>query len=248
MPKNLTKKQKIILAVVGLLVVGLIVFFSTRNHQTDQAAIDQTPTTAKKQSLELEQTPIVALTAQNNSQELILSVITKDNFDFDKVEYELIYYLEDDLSRGMSGEIEMNNNRGEKEILLGTCSSGTCRYDEGVTGGEVIISLTKANQLYSLSADFAFFNKNQPFVDEKLGLTITTKGSDLLVLVGGGLETMPENEIIAGPYTITQESDKGTISFEVNNGRLLVDEDGSWIEVTDYQDLPLGTYLLVANS
>lgn len=246
---NLGKKPKIILIILAaLLLVGLIIFFVVRQGNSNPTIDDQTSTTtSKKQSLDQEQKPIITLTSQNGGRELILAVQTQKSFAADEVEYELIYYLEDNLSRGMSGAIEMANDYGEIEILLGTCSSGTCRYDDGVVGGQVIISLSQASKLYSLEADFAFLNEDTPFEDEEAGLTITTQEADnLLVLAGGGLANLPDQEIIAGPYSLTGEgTTQASLSFDISQGQLLVEEDGTWSPVPSLEDLPLGIYLLV---
>ena len=56
--------------------------------------------------------------------------------DIESVEYELIYTTGAGLPRGVLGKI--NVKKGDREIsrddiILGTCSSGKCVYDTGVT-------------------------------------------------------------------------------------------------------------------
>lgn len=76
----------------------------------------------------------VDLIAAANRQSVTLKVggLTTD---FQSIEYELTYTTGAGIPRGVLGKIVLN---GEKEIVrdnivLGTCSSGKCVYDTGVT-------------------------------------------------------------------------------------------------------------------
>ncbi|MDD3679688.1 MAG: hypothetical protein PHX72_02445 [Candidatus Shapirobacteria bacterium] len=240
---NLTKKQKIILTVIALVVVtiGGFLLIRNRSQKTDQAG--NLP--IQIQPLTIDQLPIVSLTAKNSGRELTLAVKASQIPLGDKIEYELIYYLEDGLSRGAMGEIDLVGGRGERDILLGTCSRNVCRYDEGVTGGEVIISLAKDDQLHSFETKFAFLTSSAAYNDQNLEIS-TAKGS-FIVLEGGGLPAMPDQEILAGPYVITAEAGSGLVDFKLTNQQtlLLFWNQESWEEVEEYEDLSLGTYLLV---
>lgn len=242
----LDKKQKLILGgVIGLLIIGGVLFSLLKGEPND-TKVEEAPKPAIK-ALATEDLPIIKLTAKNNGQELVLSLETKQNFaTLDRAEYELIYYLEDGLSRGAMGEIELNGGEGEKEILLGTCSRDVCRYDEGVTGGKVIITLTQENQLHSFETEFAFVTSDTPYQTQEVKIS-TAKGT-LVVLEGGGLPIMPDQEILAGPYAITAETGSGEVSFELaTQNTLLFWNQNSWEKVESLQDLPLGTYLLVTS-
>ncbi len=242
---SISKKQKLILAgIIGLLFIGSALFFF--KGKSNNANEEGNPKPEIK-ALALEELPIVNLTAKNNGRELVLGIKTKQNFaTLEKVEYELIYYLKDGLSRGAMGEIELSNGEGEKEILLGTCSRDVCRYDEGVTGGKVIITLTKENQLHSFETNFAFLSNDTPYQSQDLEINVAKE--TLVVLEGGGLPVIPSQEILAGPYTITAETGTGTISFkQITAGKLLFWNKNNWKEVEEHEDLPLGTYLLIAS-
>ena len=76
----------------------------------------------------------VDLTAENNNRVVILkiSAIPKDIV---SVEYELTYITGSGLPRGVLGKISLSGETEieRKDIVLGTCSSGKCVYDTGVT-------------------------------------------------------------------------------------------------------------------
>jgi|GEM_PF-1795423 hypothetical protein len=244
---NLDKNKKIILAAAVLIVVIAGIFLIARKPNSTPEETGNLP--AQAEPLTIAEMPIVRLTAKNSGRELTLYVEAKQELTNNRIEYELIYYLEDGLSRGAMGEIELVGGKGEKDILLGTCSRDVCRYDEGVTGGEVIISLAKNGQLHSFETKFAFLTSTAPYQAE--GLEIDVDKGSLIVLNGGGLPKMVEDnqEILAGPFVITAETGLGTVSFELTaDGSLLVWDQGSWEEVKDYQDLPPGTYLLISST
>ncbi len=244
----MTKKQKIILAaVIFFLIVtaGAVVLFRNRDKEKENQTDISLPQT---KTLTIDQLPIVKLTGRNRNRELTLYLeAAKGQFD-SKVEYELIYHLEAGLSRGVMGEIQLIEDRGEREIILGTCSRGVCRYDEGVIDGEIIISLNKENQLHSFETKFFFLDANSPY--QASNLKISTKETTMLIaLEGGGLPAPAPNgqEIIAGPFVVTSETGSETISFELKEGLLLVWGQGSWERVENLESLPLGTYLLVSS-
>lgn len=69
------------------------------------------------------------------------------------VDYEISYMAKGDIPRGAIGHIEAQ--KGDKTIEtkyidLGTCSSGKCKYDEGVTSVKLTLKITKTDgKVYS---------------------------------------------------------------------------------------------------
>ncbi|MGI6278690.1 MAG: hypothetical protein ACOYJ8_02725 [Patescibacteria group bacterium] len=243
---NLSKKKKIILAVIAVLVFGIGIFLITRKPKESQEEVGNLPT--QTQPLTIDQMPFVRLTGKNNSHELNLYLESQQGLENNKIEYELIYYPEDGPARGALGEIELVDGKGEGSVLLGTCSRDVCRYDEGVTGGKVIISLAKNDRLHSFETKFAFLTSTTPYQTPEI--EISTNQATIIVLEGGGLpkELADNQELLAGPYTITAEAGEGEIDFQLEEGSLLVwNQEGSWEEIEDHQDLSLGTYLLVSS-
>lgn len=78
---------------------------------------------------------IVELTSKNDNKAVRLKIkgITSD---IDSIEYELTYLTGSGLPRGVLGKIMISSGETEitrDDIVLGTCSSGKCAYDTGVT-------------------------------------------------------------------------------------------------------------------
>ncbi len=64
------------------------------------------------------------------------------------VDYEISYTAKGDIPRGVIGRVEtksIDTQIETKYIDLGTCSSGKCKYDEGVTSVKLVLKITKTD-------------------------------------------------------------------------------------------------------
>ena len=240
----MTKTKKIILAVLAVIIIGLVLKLTLFKKPKDAP---QTLVVEQAQPLSFEEMPLILLSPKEKGHELLLQVKGAKNTD--SLEYELIYELEDGLTRGASGEIELTQEKGEKNILLGTCSRGTCKYDEGVIGGELIISLKKGNKLRSFKTIFSLWDgsKTEQSSDSKLTIKfIDGKTTQYILLEGGGLPEPTNQEIIGGPYNFTSESGKEKIEITLNgDGQLLFWDEKVWVEIKDLKSTSLETYIII---
>lgn len=96
--------------------------------------------------------PIIALTSRPDGKELTLKVESLKNFS--AVEYELTY-LTGGVQRGVIGTVQLKTGEESfsRNLLLGTCSRGVCRYDENVTGGTLTITF-RGEKAYKYIQDF----------------------------------------------------------------------------------------------
>lgn len=133
--------MKKILIVVGIIVLIIIlIIFSLRiiiSNKPETTELRPTPSVSLPT---ISDNISVDLTAKDQNRAVVLTIkgLTSD---IESIEYELTYITGNALPRGVIGKIKL---RGEKEIVrddivLGTCSSGRCVYDTGVT--EVNLSL-----------------------------------------------------------------------------------------------------------
>lgn len=86
----------------------------------------------------------LTLEAGTNNQEVIMTI--DDTSKFDSFEYELNYKAVEggqEVDRGAigSGEVMPGESSITREITIGTCSSGTCKYDKGVTAVTLVLRL-----------------------------------------------------------------------------------------------------------
>lgn len=130
----MNKKYIIITLLIFLiLIIGAVLFIKQKlapvNDENTQALPTPTvalPTVSDKTKVDL--------TATQNKQSVVLKITGIDS-DVDSIEYELTYTTGAGIPRGVLGKIKIS---GEKEItrsdiVLGTCSSGKCVYDTGVS-------------------------------------------------------------------------------------------------------------------
>lgn len=116
---------------------------------------------------------------------------------FSTIEYELIYTAKDqnlEIEKGVSGTINLSGASNlDKDLLLGTasCTNGCkYKYDEGVTGGTLNITLkTNENKYTTFSSSFVLKNGADINKEKKLSLddfvvngTVTSK-SDYFVAI-----------------------------------------------------------------
>lgn len=127
------KKLIIGIAILVLLIGGGIVLKIKLQSQNKQQELESIPTPTIVLPT-VSENIIVSLTAASNKQSVILKIkgLTPD---IESIDYELTYMTGAGLPRGVLGKIVLH---GEEEIIrgdivLGTCSSGKCVYDTGVT-------------------------------------------------------------------------------------------------------------------
>jgi hypothetical protein len=59
------------------------------------------------------------------------------------IDYEFSYVAKGNITRGVFGKIDVTKQPAKSEIDLGTCSSGTCKYDQDVTDIKIVLKITK---------------------------------------------------------------------------------------------------------
>ncbi len=150
------KKNKNMLIVGGvillLVVVGLFLTKSRNGADTDQTMeedvlpdVEILPTVAD--------TVKVDIKADAKKQEATLT-INGVPVDTESIEYELSYESLIDgekVPKGVIGTIEFDGKEPvSRKITLGTCSSGTCKYDKGITSIKASLKFTGTygGQLY----------------------------------------------------------------------------------------------------
>lgn len=174
----------------------------------------------------LEERPYITLTPRDDGREFKLRI--EGIKDTELVDYELVYFA-NDISRGVTGTIELEGKTSaERDLLLGSCSRNVCKYDENVTEGT--LSLRFQNQegqvrkyelafhlqtgdegavgLTSGDGDFSFVGK---LPAAEYYLTLSTVG----------LPEIPQGELLAGPYAVFTSASKkvsGKVNLKLEEG------------------------------
>lgn len=150
-------------AVVLITVGGYLMFGKSKNNSTanQTQSLDENVTKLTPEEIGLE---LVA--SPNNKQ--VKFIINKPS-GIIKLEYELSYEADstggssedgessDRISRGVAGEDSIDSDEStyeSKYLDLGSCSSGTCKYDKGVTKVHLLLKLTKTDgKVYQVEDD-----------------------------------------------------------------------------------------------
>ncbi|MDO8269268.1 MAG: hypothetical protein Q7T54_01190 [Candidatus Levybacteria bacterium] len=139
-------QNKIALLGIGavVIVVGIAIFIFVQNSK--KASVVEGPEeTVEEQAIQMSPEDIgLKLTANSNNTEVTMEIT--DVSKFNSFEYEMNYDAEIDgemVPRGAigSGDVEVGETTIRKEITIGTCSSGKCKYDTGVAKVSFVIRL-----------------------------------------------------------------------------------------------------------
>ncbi len=147
------KKISLIIVIITFLIGGGVILKSKLQSQNREQEDDFNPSPTIVLPT-VSENIIVELTSAVNKQSVVLKIkgLTPD---IESIEYELTYMTGSGLPRGVLGKITLH---GEKEItrsdiVLGTCSSGKCVYDTGVTKVDLSLKFNtnKGSSIYQKS-------------------------------------------------------------------------------------------------
>lgn len=145
---------------VGGVVFFIIVFvigFMVMNNSKKEVAKETTKEVLPESEIipTIDSSVKVDLKAENNNHEVVLTIDGIPTGTTD-IEYELSYLAKKTLPKGAMGTVEVKaSNSIEKKITLGTCSSGTCVYDEDVESVEVSLRFNSESGSKSFKKEFA---------------------------------------------------------------------------------------------
>ena len=135
------KKKIVVVAVIAIVLVGvgLAVYFSQQKPKVTEQPI-------KKEELgaipTVDASTTVTLTALPGNKEMVLKSAGIPN-GTTSVDYELSYDTKAQGKQGVIGTIStISGNSLEKQMTLGTCSSGKCVYHEVVGAIQVTLKFT----------------------------------------------------------------------------------------------------------
>lgn len=146
----------IILFLIGLLFFGgVIAFVKSRN-------LAQSPEEETVAELPASQRPLTTLSPTkiaangNYGHWLTLNIKNINVPDAATVDYLLEYTIEDGRTQGVPGQVKLNGQDIQRDLLLGSESSGKFTYDKGVEKGKLTLKFRNSNGklIGKLSTDF----------------------------------------------------------------------------------------------
>ncbi len=234
-----------ILLAVGIIVLVVVLLVIKRNKSNVPQETEDTTVT-----LSLNERPVVSLTPSVDGHWLKLSV-AKIFPSAASMDYELLYQLPDGRTQGVPGTIKLTGqDKIERDLLMGSESSGKFRYDEGVKEGTLTIRFrNEAGKLMTkLSTKFALLSKTKELtsIDEKFTYKLASVNSKdfFVVMETFGISQETPAEPVSGPFgvfTSSKSAVSGTVTLEGINIYLL--SGSSWLKLDSGKSSNTGIFV-----
>ena len=232
----MTKIKKflpLILLLLGIIVVVGAYFFVTRSKKDGDVTEDETSLI----EVALSDRPITSLTPSDDGHWLTLGV---ENIVIDaaSLDYELLYKLPDGRTQGVPGSITLKGESEiERELLLGSESSGKFRYDEGVDKGTLTLRFRneKGKLIAKFTTEFALLSGTSELVSIDEGFTVSlnkTSSEYFVVMETFGVPEVPAGDVVSGPYGVFSSALSLTGTAETSSGTLYEWSGSDWVDVT----------------
>ncbi|MGI5828501.1 MAG: hypothetical protein ACOX6V_05780 [Patescibacteria group bacterium] len=233
----------ILLAIAILVGVGVFLMKKSDGNNEDPDLMEAPPVVSKINALALAKRPYVELIPHKNPARcngVDMNITNLKNGE-EKVEYELEYTTEK-MIQGVFGRREFSNQEEHAPLEFGTCSRGTCRCDDDITGGSLKLSFTGEEE-YVLKGDFSVHKVGNSSVatsrDARLKLEVGSALSqemDVLITSTFGLPAELAQKVLLGPYGVfvqgspdLKEPIKATLqSSDVVNGQVQFWDGEKW--------------------
>lgn len=226
----------LILLALGIVVVviGAIVIF--KGKKSPAAEEEETALI----EVALNDRPVVSLTPRSDGHWLDLK-IEKLTIDATSLDYELLYKLPDGRTQGVPGSVKLSGVETiERELLLGSESSGKFRYDEGVESGTLTLRFRndKGKLLVKFSTDFSLLSgtKELSSVDGVFKYELAKASNEYFVVMNtSGVPVDAPGELASGPWGVFSSA---TAKLP---GKITVDGTVYELSGSTWKELPSGS-------
>ena len=142
----------------GIILLLVVVFFIAKGMKSGTSPVSQDE--ASVAEIPLDQRPIVSLTPSSDGHWLDFKVQSIKVKGAASMDYELLYTTGTGIQQGVPGTVKLDGNDVDRNLLLGSESSGKFRYDEGVKEGTMTIKFRdgKGKLLGKLSTTFSLIS------------------------------------------------------------------------------------------
>ncbi len=231
------KVLPIALLLLGILVFVGVYFFVIRKPETE--VVDEEDTSALIE-VSLEDSPVAMLVPRADGHWWDLTVSKLGRFEAEMLEYELVYKVPDKGQQGTGGTLPLNSDSIEKEILIGSESSGNYYYDSGVEEGTLTLKFRneKGKLVAKFSTDFHFQTETDQVstLDGSFSVTLDEEYDDYFVTMQTfGIPEGLTGDVSAGPYGVFTSANE--VMGSSNLEGTVMRWDGSWETVTGESSL-----------
>lgn len=164
------------------------------------------------------------------------------------MDYELYYGTAEGITQGVPGKVNLEGKKSvERELLLGSESSGKFRYDEGVDDGTLTLRFRDSGGklIGKVAGQWAFLSDTDELksLDGKFTYTLDESSEAFFVVMPTfGLPGSATGEVVTGPYGVFA-SEEGPFPGKVNlSGNVFVWYGDSWESLKGTSD-DLGVFI-----
>lgn len=230
--------MKRVVLIAGIVVVVVLIFVGMRFLlRSSSQAPENTQIPTKVKEFSLEEKPYITLTPTVDGHRIILN-LTRLPKEAKSVDYELVYTVENGKTQAVVGSFKNleNMQKLEKELLLGSCSSGKCRYDKGVEKGELVVALRNedGSLLAKFSSQFHLQNNTDMLtsLDGQFSFKLASGSKKYFIVASTiGVPKETPSQVITGPYGVFAAGKfEGRPQFE-KEGTIYQFVDSGWQKV-----------------
>lgn len=230
---KLKKYAPLILLLLGIVVL-VVVFVLVKGKGDGSVTEDESFLI----DVPLSERPVTTLTPSDDGHWLTLT-IEEIEIDAISLDYELLYKLPDGRTQGVPGTVALKGGvKIERELLLGSESSGKFRYDEGVEKGTLTLRFRnkKGKLIAKFSTEFMLLSETAKLAtsDEDFSVDLSKKSDEFFVVMETfGIPEMPATEVVAGPYGVfssAKTAPTGTVN--ISSGILSQWSGKAWEKVS----------------
>ena len=225
------------------------VFFFIKGRGNEEVVEEETAA-----EIPFEKRPFVSLTPSDDGHWLYL-LIEGIKVDATSLDYELLYSLPDGRTQGVPGTVKLDGiDSVERELLLGSESSGNFRYDEGVEQGTLTLRFRsdKGKLVGKLTTDFSMQSgiDEVASVDGVLLYTFSEEQDDYFVTMETfGVPDSFEGTLQKGPYGVFSSAEselEGIVKLEGDIIQAWL--DSSWESLSDGESSDIGVFIVTVSS
>lgn len=193
-----------------------------------------------------EKRPFTTLTPTEDGHYLMMR-IENIGIDAESLDYELLYEVPDKPPQGVPGTVKLTEDVIERELLLGSESSGKFRYDEGVEWGTLTLRFRdgKGKLVGKVATSFHLQSGTSELTDKEgiFKYTLTKENEGYFVTMNTiGMPKQFASVISKGPFGIfgsVEEELPGEVSLEGDVYYL----DTDWIKLDDKNAPDIGVFI-----
>lgn len=234
-----------IILIIGVgVVVGVFLFMKSKNISKEE--VQEVETEEIIPDISFDKRPVLSLVPSDDGHWLKLR-IEKILIDAATLDYELTYKVPDGRTQGVPGTVKLTTKEDiEKELLLGSESSGKFRYDEGVERGNVVLRLRDGNGKLVAKFETEFFlQSGKAEITTPAGIYILDKSNQEIFYVSMDSIGYPgaysgDVDVAFGIFSSSLKGNSG--EFESDNIRFY--DDGEWVELDENKSSDTGFFLL----